>query len=348
VWPPAANRAALIASTFGLESLVCQNRRVSPKSRGRKKPVKRQTRPARTAPTPAPGQAGQSAARAPAGPTRPDLRKLRDGFVAGVDAVCVELYSEAEHFRPLLSAADPLAAELRTAQLLARFTKTSPSGAVDLELGLVALAARHPQPHVAAMTAAVGWLLPGMATSMALSHLASQGVRPPAWHERIGDVTPGRAWRYRDVFGDQEAVLVTFFYDDAEHAMLVETVTCPTLRVRGVHMSTTTTQLRTVLQKSADETGEQRIMEEISLQQAHAALAQAVQWQPHGDAEPDSLVFLPIVRRRVERLPGPERIDEVGYTTADRAAAVEEFLAAASPPPGTDGRVKGATSGIGL
>src|SRR5439155_10458792 len=149
--------------------------------------------------------------------------------------------------------------------------------------------------------------LPGMATAMALSDLARHGIRPPAWRERLGDVTPGRAWRYRDVFGDQEAVLVTFCYDDAEHGILIETATCPAPSVRMVYLSTTVAQLRNVLQQSADETGGQRAMEEITLQQARAALADAV-WQPHRDAPPESLAFLPIVRRsaggRMLRQPG--------------------------------------------
>ena len=273
------------------------------------------------------------------GPARPDPRQPQAGLVEGIDALSAELYRAAEDFRPVLNAADPLAAELRAAQLLARFTGMSgPLSALDLALGLVALAARHPQPHVAAMTAAVGWLRPGMATSMALSDLARHGVRPPPWGERIGEVTPGRAWRYCDVFGDQEAVLATFRYDDVEHAILVETVNCPTPRVRAVHMSTTAAQLRAVLEKSAGEAGERRVMQEISLAQARAGLQQAVWSQPHRGAEPDSLVFLPIARRRVERLPEPEPVNGAGYTKADRAAAVEEFLAT-DPLPGTAGGV---------
>ena len=123
---------------------------MSPKSRGRKKPVKRQTRPARPTRTPPPGQAGRSAARATVGPARPDPRQPQAGLVEGIDALSAELYRAAEDFRPVLNAADPLAAELRAAQLLARFTGMSgPLSALDLALGLVALAARHPQPHVA-------------------------------------------------------------------------------------------------------------------------------------------------------------------------------------------------------
>jgi hypothetical protein len=62
------------------------------------------------------------------------------------------------------------------------------------------------------MTAAVNCFLPGMATSMALGDLARRGVPLPAWREWLGEVVPGKAWRYRDVFGDQEAVLVSFSY----------------------------------------------------------------------------------------------------------------------------------------
>ena len=323
--------------------MVCQNRRVSPKSRGRKKnkPVKRQTRPGRAGPVSALGRISSSPAAGVAALPQLGVRDIQwamTGLVDGAADAGAWLYAEAERFRPLGDAADPLDVEIHTAQLMARFDQANPAGPLGLALGLVALAARHPQPHVAAMTAAVDCFLPGMATAMALSDLARHGIRPPAWRERLGDVTPGRAWRYRDVFGDQEAVLVTFCYDDAEHGILVETATCPAPSVRMVYLSTTVAQLRNVLQQSADETGEQRAMEEITLQQARAALVDTV-WQPHRDTPPESLAFLPIVRRRVERLPEPEHTDHVRYTRADRAAAVEAFLAATAPPPGVDGDV---------
>jgi hypothetical protein len=276
-----------------------------------------------------------STARAAAGRARPDRQNVQAELAQGIDAVCAELYREADGFRPLLDTADPLAAELHAAELLARFTAPQSMGAIDLAFGLVAVAARHPQPHVAAMTAALNWLMPGMATSMALNDLASKGVRPPAWYEHIGQATPAQAWRYRDVFGERQAVLVTFFYHDTEHALLVETLTCPAPRVRTVRISTAA-QLHTLAQASADQISGYAVMEEISLQQAHAVLAPAMQHPSQPAADPDDhLVLLPVAYRRLTRLPQPEQVDQSGYTKADRAAAVQEFLTT-NPLPGID------------
>ena len=38
----------------------------------------------------------------------------------------------------------------------------------------------------------------------------------------IGKVTPGQAWRRYDVFGDDEAIAVTFSYGEAEHGIVVQ------------------------------------------------------------------------------------------------------------------------------
>jgi hypothetical protein len=286
---------------------------VSPKSRGRKK------------------KAGRTRVR----PARQYDDTLSEA-AAPIRAAAAALYAEAESFRPLLSATDPFAVETHTAQLIARFTRDDPAGAFGLAMGLAVLASRHPEPHVAAMVAAVHHFLPGMAARMAMSDLARAGVRWPGWRDRLGDVTPGRAWRYRDVFGDQEALLVTFGYDGhAEHGLLVEITTCPEPSVRLVYLSTTVEELHAVLRESADGAGGRRVMDEISLVQAAATLA-ATALRPHRDARPEELVFLPVVQDRLERLPEPEPVPRKEYTREDRAAAVEAFLAETPVPDGVD------------
>ena len=274
----------------------------------------------------------------PEPPLVPDVRQATSGVVGLAAGAEAGVYEEAESFRRFGDAADPLAVEVHTAQLVARFDQVQPAGALGLALGLVTVAARHPQPQVAAMAAAVDYFLPGMATRMALGELARRGIRPPSWANRLGDVKPGRAWRCRDFFGDQEILLVTYCYDDTEHGILVETVTCPAPMARSVHLTETVAQLREVLQRSADESGGRQLLAEITLAQARAALADALR-QPHHDVPPESLVWLPIVRRRVACLPEPVPVAPSRYTKADRVAAVDAFLAASAPPPGVDGEV---------
>ncbi len=189
------------------------------------------------------------------------------------------------------------------------------------------------------MTAAVGWLLPGMAASMALHELTGRGVALPAWYELLGQASPGRAWRSRDVFGDQQAVLVTFCYGDAEHAILVELLECPTPRVRRARLSASVAQLHEAAAGAAADLDGGQLLQAISLERAAAALGPAVH-RSHADADADAdretRGLLPIVRRRLDRLPEPEQAGQTGYTKADRAGAVERFLAEAGTVPGAD------------
>src|SRR5205085_2612894 len=58
--------------------------------------------------------------------------------------------------------------------------------------------------------------------SRALAELTGEGIYPPEWVTEIGKVTPGQAWRRYDVFGDDEAIAVTFSYGETEHGIVVQ------------------------------------------------------------------------------------------------------------------------------
>ena len=60
------------------------------------------------------------------------------------------------------------------------------------------------------------------AASRALAELTGAGIYPPDWVTEIGKPVPGQAWRRYDVFGDDEAFLVTFSYGEVEHAVVVQ------------------------------------------------------------------------------------------------------------------------------
>src|SRR6266478_10224397 len=60
------------------------------------------------------------------------------------------------------------------------------------------------------------------AASRALAELTGEGIYPPEWVTEIGKVTPGQAWRRYDVFGDDEAMAVTFSYGETEHGIVVQ------------------------------------------------------------------------------------------------------------------------------
>jgi hypothetical protein len=219
-----------------------------------------------------------------------------------LDTLMAALLAETEYFRPHLRTSDPLPSELRAAELMASYTAPGGVGATTFLQALLELAERHREQHVAAMVAAVGSLLPGQITVTMVTDLVRGGLLMPSWYRRLGLAKPLRAWRHRDVFGDQELVLVTFGYGDVEHGIVVETVHCPGPRVLAVQITTDPERTRASLRESTDATGARREPVEISLEAAREALSMAIR-KPYRDADDADLVLLPVIRNRVSRLP---------------------------------------------
>jgi hypothetical protein len=160
----------------------------------------------------------------------------------------------------------------------------------------------------------------------ALAEYTDGGVYPPGWVTDIGKPVPGQAWRSYDVFGDEELIVVTFAYGDAEHAMLVA-IDRTILPAAGmVAIAPDPAKLLETIH-GRDEPFQR--LEQISLAEARrrieAPLARADE-----DLDPEfdglSFVCLPVARSRVRRLPAEEPAEAVLYTAADRAAAVADFL----------------------
>jgi len=86
------------------------------------------------------------------------------------------------------------------------------------------------------MACALDAFMPGMATGMALSDLARRGVPMPGWHGQLGDVVPGPAWHYLDGYGEQRAVLATFYYGETPHVLVAVTSPWPVARVLAVQL----------------------------------------------------------------------------------------------------------------
>jgi hypothetical protein len=219
-----------------------------------------------------------------------------------LDPLVATLRAEAAYFRPFNKSDDPLPAELRAAQVLAQYAGPGGVGAATFMRALLELAERHREQDVAGLAAAVGSLVPGQITVQVVTDLVRGGLLMPRWYRRLGVARPARAWRYRDVFGDQEVALITFRYGESEHGIVVETVHCPAPRVLAVQATTDPERTRAALAASRDAIGAPRELVEISLEEARDAVSMAIR-KPHRDAEPGDLVLLPVVRNRVSRLP---------------------------------------------
>jgi hypothetical protein len=234
-----------------------------------------------------------------------------------------------------IAAGDVLNAEFQTSAFVALpdLADGSPEQTEVLADTLIEAASRHPAGTDGSEAAAFCRLLMSLGTrpvkraaSQALADFTGDDIYPPGWVTSIGKPSLGRAWRQYDVFGDQEVVAVTFSYEGAEHALLVsiDLVELPTVLMIG--MGDDADGMLKTLQEHAQP--HQRFAE-ITLAEARARiegpLARAGE-DSDFELDASSIVFLPIARSRLRRLPSGGQGQSVAYTAADRAAAVEEFL----------------------
>ncbi len=168
------------------------------------------------------------------------------------------------------------------------------------------------------------------AASRALAELTGEDIYPPEWVTELGKATPGRAWRRYDVFGDDEAIAVTFRYGEAEHGILVQVdlAGIPVAIAAGVS-SNAARLIETITGSIGEGLGEFDQAETISLADARRRISgplDRMDRDPSPELSNSTLAFLPLVRSRVRRLPaeGADPVPE--FSAADRAAAVDEFM----------------------
>ena len=164
------------------------------------------------------------------------------------------------------------------------------------------------------------------AASKGLAELTSAGVYPPEWVTEAGKAAPGQAWRRYDVFGDEEAVAVTFRYGQAGHGIVAHVDLAGIPIVTAVGLSSDPDRL---VQAITGEDEEFDRSEPISLAEARRRLLGPLDRcdsEPDPNLSGDTLAFLPIARSRVRRLPAGDGEPARVFTAADRAAAVDEFM----------------------
>ena len=154
------------------------------------------------------GQPGTRPATAPAG--QGSVRDGRTEADAIVERVLSSLWTA-------IASGDPLRAELETATCMAIPYVAGQQDPAEIEsfisTVLVDGAVRRRTPDGAALLRllmVLGTQDTKRAASRALAELTGAGIYPPEWVTEIGKVTPGQAWRRYDVFGDDEAIAVTF------------------------------------------------------------------------------------------------------------------------------------------
>jgi hypothetical protein len=234
-----------------------------------------------------------------------------------------------------IAAGDVLNAEFQTSAFVAMPELTGGSGEEmeTLADALIEAASNHPSGGDGSEAASFCRLLMSLgsrsvrrAASEALADFTEDGIYPPSWVTSIGKPTPGRAWREYDVFGEREVVAVTFSYEGSEHALLVATDLAELPTVGMIAIGEDADGMLKTLQDRAEPL---RRFEEITLAEARrrveAPLARAGD-DPDYDLDESTILFLPLARSRIRRLPAGDQGQGVAYTAADRAGAVEEFL----------------------
>jgi hypothetical protein len=225
-----------------------------------------------------------------------------------------------------------LEAEYQTSAIVAlpELTYGSPGDAERIADSLVDATSEHsPRSEAAAffrLLMSVGPRPVKRAASRGLAECTEEGIYPPSWVTGIGRPDLGRAWRQYDVFGESEVIAVTFSYPGAEHTLLVaiDLNELPTVDMIGMG-----DDADGMLKTLRDEAGPHQRLAEITLAEARrrmeGPLARAGD-DPDYDLDDSTILFLPLARSRVRRLPSDDPGRAVAYTAADRAAAVEEFL----------------------
>jgi hypothetical protein len=233
-----------------------------------------------------------------------------------------------------IATGDPLKAELETSTFMAIPLATGKADPDQVEAFISKImvdgAVQMRTPDGAALLrllTSLGSPATRRAASQGLGRLTQAGVYPPDWVTEAGKAIPGRAWRRYDVFGDYEFVAVTFTYGDAEHAMVaqVDLTGMPTAVMAGVTPDPAEVLERMTRDDKEDE-GLER-WETISLAEARRRIEEPLdRSQDDPGTGADTMIFLPVARSRIRRLPDeplpPGRI----FGAPQRAAAVEEFM----------------------
>jgi hypothetical protein len=274
--------------------------------------VSKKNRTRRSAP---PGKAPSAGGRA-----RPGRTSAADG----VERVLASLWAA-------IAAGDLLRSELETAYCMAIPLVAGIDDPDEVEAfisaALIGEAVRRRAPEGAALLRllmALGTPDTRREASRALAELTGADVYPPDWVTEIGKATPGRAWRRYDILGDDEAILVTFSYGEAEHALLAQVDLTGIPVATAIAMSSSPASVIEAISRDDEEFDGH---ETISLAEARRRLIGALDrsdYKPEPDMSVDPVVYLPIARSRVRRIPAGE--PGPVFTAADRAAAVDEFM----------------------
>jgi hypothetical protein len=231
-----------------------------------------------------------------------------------------------------IAAGDPLDAELHAGACMAipRVVAGVKPDEVDKFVNVIIDAARRKRDPEGAALLRLFMLFgsPGVkrAVSRALAELTNAGIYPSDWVNEAGKPAAVQAWRRYSVLGDDEAVVVTFSYGEAEHAIVVQVdlISVP----MATHIAVYTDASTLIASMRIDDNPVERT-EQIGLAEARRRLEPALTqtaMAPAAGISAEEITYLPLARSRIRRLPADGAPPVPEFSAADRAAAVDEFM----------------------
>jgi hypothetical protein len=235
----------------------------------------------------------------------------------------------------LLQAATPLAAEVWASGLLSVWhAEPSSAGETEVDDAFGEALVRHARANGTPEAAATLWALAGVVPTRlatkartAAADLERSGVAAPAWAAEAGQSRPTEAWVGRDVYGDQEIVIVGFSYGGGdEHTVCVLVDHTLGGMAKDAYLAA---GLPATLARWRDAEANGITLEPITLAGAAARLEDALlATEIGGDADAATrLVDLrALLASRLEALPIPERPGAGELDLDARERLVAEFL----------------------
>lgn len=238
----------------------------------------------------------------------------------------------------LMYAVTPLAAEVWASGLFSVWQTDSGEDDDPFCEALIRHAQADGTPEAAAALCALAGVVPAKLATRARTAAAAleqDGVSPPAWAAVVGQVTPTEAWVGRDVYGDQEIVIVGFRYPDARtgDAEAIEHTVCVLVdhNLSGMAKDAyLAAALPETLERWREAEANGITLAPIDLAEAAArledALLAAELGSEEGEAATRLLELRALLAARLEALPAPARSGPGEIDLGARERLVAEFL----------------------
>jgi hypothetical protein len=237
----------------------------------------------------------------------------------------------------------PVDVELLASEVLGQFHDLPvEDGEEPLGLELIAFAQRKITPGAAALLAALKVVaetdVERKAADAGLQVVLGRGIPQPAWASGLGRATAGECRRTGDVYGDESSLLCVFNHGDQAYGLLALLDFTEGGRVRDLVVIDGPAAVLAEMQEQSDADPELVVFEAVDPAEAHRLIADGLAATDHldeADVSEDYARFHAVALLWCRALPEPALVPEVAaWSEAERAAVVEQFVAASGEDAG--------------